>query len=104
MTGDSTKPPLLLLHGWPGSFIEFEDPIAPLVTSIDPQIEAIISGSRLRYMKIKAGVSLAECNFMTIYELSNLLFELCFAVSRSWRTFSFRHRSNDCRRFAPGSD
>jgi pimeloyl-ACP methyl ester carboxylesterase len=42
MTGDSTKPPLLLLHGWPGSFIEFEDPIAPLVTSIDPQIEAII--------------------------------------------------------------
>ena len=29
--GDGTKPPLLLLHGWPGSFIEFEDLIAPLV-------------------------------------------------------------------------
>jgi len=32
MAGDGTKPPLLLLHGWPGSFIEFEDLIAPLVT------------------------------------------------------------------------
>lgn len=32
MTGDGTKPPLLLLHGWPGSFTEFEDLIAPLVT------------------------------------------------------------------------
>lgn len=29
--GNGTKPPLLLLHGWPGSFIEFEDLIAPLV-------------------------------------------------------------------------
>jgi pimeloyl-ACP methyl ester carboxylesterase len=29
--GDGTKPPLLLLHGWPGSFVEFEDLIAPLV-------------------------------------------------------------------------
>jgi pimeloyl-ACP methyl ester carboxylesterase len=29
--GDGTKPPLLLLHGWPGSFIEFEQLIAPLV-------------------------------------------------------------------------
>ena len=57
MTGDNTKPPLLLLHGWPGSFIEFEDPIAPLVTSIDPQIEAIISGSGLRYTKNKKPVS-----------------------------------------------
>jgi pimeloyl-ACP methyl ester carboxylesterase len=32
VAGDGTKPPLLLLHGWPGSFIEFEDLIAPLVT------------------------------------------------------------------------
>lgn len=28
--GDSSKPPLLLLHGWPGSFIEFEHLLAPL--------------------------------------------------------------------------
>lgn len=30
MRGDGTKPPLLLLHGWPGSFLEFEHLIAPL--------------------------------------------------------------------------
>ncbi|MEH3106211.1 MAG: alpha/beta fold hydrolase [Sphingomonas fennica] len=29
--GDGSKPPLLLIHGWPGSFIEFEGLIAPLV-------------------------------------------------------------------------
>lgn len=29
--GDGSKPPLLLLHGWPGSFLEFERLIAPLV-------------------------------------------------------------------------
>ena len=29
--GDGSRPPLLLLHGWPGSFIEFEGLIAPLV-------------------------------------------------------------------------
>jgi pimeloyl-ACP methyl ester carboxylesterase len=29
--GDGSKPPLLLLHGWPGSFMEFEALIAPLV-------------------------------------------------------------------------
>ena len=29
--GDGSKPPLLLIHGWPGSFIEFEALIAPLV-------------------------------------------------------------------------
>jgi len=29
--GDGSKPPLLLLHGWPGSFLEFEALIAPLV-------------------------------------------------------------------------
>ncbi|RZL21638.1 MAG: epoxide hydrolase, partial [Sphingomonas sp.] len=29
--GDGSRPPLLLLHGWPGSFIEFEAVIAPLV-------------------------------------------------------------------------
>lgn len=29
--GDGSRPPLLLLHGWPGSFIEFEALIAPLV-------------------------------------------------------------------------
>jgi len=28
--GDGSKPPLLLLHGWPGSFIEFEQLIVPL--------------------------------------------------------------------------
>lgn len=28
--GNGSKPPLLLLHGWPGSFIEFEALIAPL--------------------------------------------------------------------------
>lgn len=28
--GDGSKPPLLLLHGWPGSFIEFEALIGPL--------------------------------------------------------------------------
>jgi len=31
MRGDGSKPPLLLLHGWPGSFLEFEPLIAPLV-------------------------------------------------------------------------
>lgn len=31
MRGDGTRSPLLLLHGWPGSFIEFEAQIAPLV-------------------------------------------------------------------------
>lgn len=29
--GDGSRPPLLLLHGWPGSFIEFEALVAPLV-------------------------------------------------------------------------
>ncbi len=29
--GDGTKPPILLLHGWPGSFIEFEQMIDPLI-------------------------------------------------------------------------
>ena len=29
--GDGSRPPLLLIHGWPGSFIEFETLIAPLV-------------------------------------------------------------------------
>lgn len=29
--GNGTRPPLLLLHGWPGSFLEFEQLIAPLV-------------------------------------------------------------------------
>ena len=28
--GNGTKPPLLLLHGWPGSFLEFEAIIGPL--------------------------------------------------------------------------
>lgn len=28
--GDGSKPPLLLLHGWPGSFLEFERLIGPL--------------------------------------------------------------------------
>jgi pimeloyl-ACP methyl ester carboxylesterase len=28
--GDGSRPPVLLLHGWPGSFIEFEALIAPL--------------------------------------------------------------------------
>jgi len=30
VTGDGSKPPLLLLHGWPGSFIEFETLLEPL--------------------------------------------------------------------------
>ncbi|HXH17073.1 MAG TPA: alpha/beta fold hydrolase [Sphingomonas sp.] len=30
--GDGSRRPLLLLHGWPGSFIEFEALIAPLVS------------------------------------------------------------------------
>ncbi|TXC69581.1 alpha/beta fold hydrolase [Sphingomonas ginsenosidivorax] len=29
--GDGSRPPLLLLHGWPGSILEFEALIAPLV-------------------------------------------------------------------------
>ena len=29
--GNGSRPPVLLLHGWPGSFIEFEALIAPLV-------------------------------------------------------------------------
>src|SRR5713101_1760291 len=29
--GDGSRPPLLLLHGWPGSFLEFEQLVAPLV-------------------------------------------------------------------------
>lgn len=28
--GDGSKPPIMLVHGWPGSFIEFEQLIAPL--------------------------------------------------------------------------
>ena len=28
--GDGSKPPLLLLHGWPGSYLEFERLLAPL--------------------------------------------------------------------------
>ncbi|CAA9540151.1 MAG: Epoxide hydrolase [uncultured Thermomicrobiales bacterium] len=28
--GDGSRPPLLLLHGWPGSFLEFEHFVAPL--------------------------------------------------------------------------
>lgn len=31
ITGNGTRPPLLLLHGWPGSFIEFDRMIEPLV-------------------------------------------------------------------------
>lgn len=31
VAGDGTKPPVPLLHGWPGSFIEFEQVIGPLV-------------------------------------------------------------------------
>jgi len=30
MRGDGSKPPLLLLHGWPGSFLEFEKLLLPL--------------------------------------------------------------------------
>lgn len=30
MKGNGSKPPLLLLHGWPGSFLEFESIIGPL--------------------------------------------------------------------------
>lgn len=30
MRGNGSKPPLLLLHGWPGSFLEFEQLIGPL--------------------------------------------------------------------------
>jgi len=32
--GDGSRPPLLLLHGWPGSFLEFEALIAPLVPTV----------------------------------------------------------------------
>jgi len=28
--GDGSKPPILLLHGWPGSYLEFERLIQPL--------------------------------------------------------------------------
>lgn len=31
MKGDRSKPPLLLLHGWPGSYLEFERLMEPLV-------------------------------------------------------------------------
>jgi hypothetical protein len=31
VAGNGAKPPVLLLHGWPGSFIEFEQMIDPLV-------------------------------------------------------------------------
>ncbi len=30
MKGDGTKPPLLLMHGWPGSYLEFERLLGPL--------------------------------------------------------------------------
>jgi pimeloyl-ACP methyl ester carboxylesterase len=30
MKGDGSKPPLLLLHGWPGSYLEFERLLEPL--------------------------------------------------------------------------
>jgi pimeloyl-ACP methyl ester carboxylesterase len=29
--GDGTKPPILLLHGWPGSYLEFEALLEPIV-------------------------------------------------------------------------
>lgn len=29
--GDGSRPPLMLVHGWPGSFLEFERLVAPLV-------------------------------------------------------------------------
>lgn len=29
--GDGSRPPILLIHGWPGSFLEFEGLVAPLV-------------------------------------------------------------------------
>lgn len=31
LRGDGSKPPLLLLHGWPGSYLEFERLLEPLV-------------------------------------------------------------------------
>jgi pimeloyl-ACP methyl ester carboxylesterase len=31
MKGDGSKPPLLLVHGWPGSYLEFERLLDPLV-------------------------------------------------------------------------
>lgn len=31
LKGDGSKPPLLLLHGWPGSYLEFEPLLEPLV-------------------------------------------------------------------------
>lgn len=31
--GDGSRPPVMLVHGWPGSFIEFEGVIAPLVAA-----------------------------------------------------------------------
>jgi pimeloyl-ACP methyl ester carboxylesterase len=30
LRGDGSKPPVLLLHGWPGSFLEFERLLGPL--------------------------------------------------------------------------
>jgi pimeloyl-ACP methyl ester carboxylesterase len=30
LRGDGSKPPLLLLHGWPGSYLEFEELLKPL--------------------------------------------------------------------------
>lgn len=31
LKGDGSNPPLLLLHGWPGSYLEFEPLLEPLV-------------------------------------------------------------------------
>ncbi|KXV78678.1 epoxide hydrolase family protein [Acetobacter cerevisiae] len=32
MRGDGSKPPVLLLHGWPGSYLEFEQVLKPLTS------------------------------------------------------------------------
>lgn len=42
--GNGSKPPLLLLHGWPGSFIEFERLLDPLVSDGHDVVVASLPG------------------------------------------------------------
>ena len=47
LRGDGSKPPLLLLHGWPGSYLEFDALLDPLVGRRSRRDRAVAAGLRL---------------------------------------------------------